>query len=108
MYQITSRTAQLIRKYFTEDEIEFVISLLCDEAGKNLPFCENSTPLSLERIHFAILKWSRGSLDELESAIEVAKTDWRDLLVRTGFGSDLNAHSTWAENVLNSEHNSVQ
>jgi len=107
MGHITSRTEQLIHKYFAANANELIISLLCDEAGNNLPFHKNSTPLDLERIHFAILKLSSGKLDRLKSAIELAKSDWRDLLVAAGFENDLNAHSVWAENALNSEHDSV-
>ena len=32
---------------------------------------------------------------ELQKAIELAKTDWRDLLMSAGFGEDIHAHERW-------------
>lgn len=69
--------------------------LLAEECGSNLPFCENSTPESLERLRFAALKLSNGSLPELRKAVALAKLDWRDLLMAAGFGHDLTAHAAW-------------
>ena len=100
MLYISSRTTRLIGKCFSADEKDLVISLLNDECGNNLPFFENSIPSDLERIHFAIIKLSNGELDRLESAIELAKTDWRDLLVAVGFENDLNGHNVWADSVV--------
>jgi len=85
MEKITLRTAQLISKYFSVDKKDLVISSLIEECGNNLPSCENNTPTDMERIHFAVIKLSNGELDKLEAAIELAKRDWRDLLVAAGF-----------------------
>jgi hypothetical protein len=69
--------------------------LLEGECGWNLPFCQSGTPASLERIRFAALKLSNGTIDGLRDAIELAQTDWRDLLVAAGFADDVNAHASW-------------
>jgi len=37
----------------------------------------------------------------LEAAIELANTDWRDLLMAAGFGEDLNAHQKWSQSIAN-------
>jgi hypothetical protein len=36
-------------------------------------------------------------LDALIQAIELAQTDWRDLLVAAGFAVDVHAHELWLE-----------
>ncbi|HEV2199940.1 MAG TPA: hypothetical protein VGR73_08965 [Bryobacteraceae bacterium] len=48
-----------------------------------------------ERVRFAALKFSDGELEMLESAVKLAQTDWRDLLVATGFANDVGAHRKW-------------
>jgi hypothetical protein len=69
--------------------------LLVELCGSNLPFCENSDSTSLERLRFAALKLSGGRLPALYSAVELANTDWRDLLVAAGFAEDVEAHKSW-------------
>jgi hypothetical protein len=69
--------------------------LLVEECGTNLPLLENSDMYQLERFRYAALKLSRGNLRELEKAIALAKTDWRDLLMAAGFGGDITAHQRW-------------
>jgi hypothetical protein len=54
-----------------------------------------STAEGLERIRFAALKLSEGSLDKLKQAVRVANADWRDLLVASGFADDPDAHKSW-------------
>jgi hypothetical protein len=69
--------------------------LLTDECGSNLPFLENLTSPQLDRYRFAALKISCGRLDLLRQAVEIARTDWRDLLVAAGFGNDPQVHERW-------------
>ncbi|HEX7898397.1 MAG TPA: hypothetical protein VF950_11600 [Planctomycetota bacterium] len=69
--------------------------LLEEECGNNLPSCGRSTSVSMERLRFAALKRSRGHLGKLKDAIQLAKIDWRDLLMAAGFGEDVDAHRTW-------------
>lgn len=49
----------------------------------------------LERVRFAALKLSTGSLAGLRRAVELAKLDARDLLMAAGFGHDVRAHEAW-------------
>ena len=49
----------------------------------------------MDRFRFAVLKLSGGDLDKFDSAIQLAKTDWRDLLMAAGFGENLTAHESW-------------
>lgn len=69
--------------------------LLVQHCGNRLPFCEDSDAASLERIRFAALKLSDGDLPALRSAVDLANTDWRDLLVAAEFADDPNAHQSW-------------
>jgi hypothetical protein len=69
--------------------------LLENECADNLPSCEKSDMLALERVRFAVLKLSAGNLEQLRREIAAAKLDWRDTLMAAGFGSDVTAHEGW-------------
>lgn len=56
-------------------------AMLADECGNNLTFLERLDAHALERWHFAALKLSGGDLAKLRQAVELAKHDWRDLLM---------------------------
>ena len=70
-------------------------ALLVEECGANLPFQADATPETLERIRFATLKLSRGTVDGLCEAVQLAQLDWRDLLVAAEFADDVRAHERW-------------
>jgi hypothetical protein len=99
---LSPRTWQLVQVIFPK-EAGRAARLLAEECGQNLPFCEAYTEYELERIRFAALKLSKGSLKKLEESIEVAKRDWRDLLVWSGFANALAAHEEWAARILENE-----
>ena len=80
---------------FCGDEANYVREILVAECGRGLPFCDKWDSDSLDRLRFAVLKLSEGSLDKFDSAIDLAKTDWRDLLVAAGFAEDVEAHQFW-------------
>jgi hypothetical protein len=42
-------------------------------------------------------------LPALQRAIELAKADWRDLLVAAGFAEDIHAHEHWSPRLLTPE-----
>jgi hypothetical protein len=69
--------------------------LLVEECGNNLPSSEKLDAYGLERCRFAALKLSGGRLDHLRDAVQLAKIDWRDLLMAAGFGEDVRAHERW-------------
>ena len=88
---LTTGTEQRVTILFGPNDIELVSSLLTDECGLSL----TEYPELLERIRFAVLKLSRGDLNALQRAIDLAKLDWRDVLVCAGFGDDIKAHESW-------------
>jgi hypothetical protein len=48
----------------------------------------------MERWRFSALKLSEGNIEKLSKAIELAKLDWRDLLVSAGFDA-VDARIRW-------------
>jgi hypothetical protein len=93
---LSEKTAERLRALFRNPgDARAAGQLLAADCGSNLPFCEQADSRSLERIRFAALKLSGGRLDELHRAIDMAKTDWRDLLVAAGFANDPTEHERW-------------
>ena len=92
MAKLSSETRKRIGSLFPPSKREKVARLLREQCGNNLPFLEDVDEFGLERFRFAALKLSGGDLNVLRNAIELAKTDWRDLLVAAGFANDINAH----------------
>ena len=78
-----------------DDDRRRATAMLVNECGSNLPFCEDYSPVQLERLRFAALKLSGGDLNRLREAVELAKIDWRDLLMAAGFGNNIRAHERW-------------
>lgn len=99
MTMLSPLTVTLVEKIFP-NHINEVKRLLEEQCGQNLPFCDNGTPESLQRLRFAALKVSDGKMDKLIEAVDLAKIDWRDLLVWAGFANDLEAHSKWAQEII--------
>jgi hypothetical protein len=50
--------------------------LLVAECGHTLPFADTLGSAGIERVRFAALKISGGSLDRLWAAVELAQQDW--------------------------------
>jgi hypothetical protein len=62
-------------------------------AATPLPFLEPpDRDRERNRVHLGILKLAEGDLTKLDTALRVAATDWRDVLVASGLG-----HSNWPE-----------
>jgi hypothetical protein len=75
--------AHIARLFAPEQQVE-VERLLREECGENLALTDKVE--DYERFHYAVLKLSEGSLMKLHEALLIAKRDWRDLLVWSGFG----------------------
>jgi hypothetical protein len=92
---LSPQTVLRLERLFPAEAQERARQLLMVECGSNLPFFEGSDSVDLERVRYAALKVSEGQLEKLREAIELAKVDWRDLLVTAGFAHDPGAHKTW-------------
>jgi hypothetical protein len=92
---LSEETQRRVELLFDGEDAALAAEILVLECGSNLPFCAKKGPVELERFRFAALKMSGGDLDRLLQAVEVAKQDWRDLLVAAGFANDPQAHQAW-------------
>ncbi len=98
--RLSSRTRQLVEKFFGPKQVAEAIQWLEDECGNNLPSCNNADEYGMERIRFSVLKLSKGNMQKLLAAIDEARMDWRDLFMAADFGYDVNAHEEWAKRIL--------
>ncbi len=92
---LSPATRQRVDRLFRHQDRATAAAMLADRCGNNLPLLEALDELQLERVRFAALRLSEGNLDELARAIELAKSDWRDLLMAAGFGDHPRAHQSW-------------
>ena len=95
MIEVSANTRRRIEAVFSEPDWQRVAELLVATCGDNLPAVEATYDELAERIRFAVLKLSGGSLRELQTQIEQAATDWRDVLVQAEFADDTSIHLTW-------------
>jgi hypothetical protein len=95
MVPISPRTVSHVSALFAPQDVAAAKNLLEVDCGNQLPFLQDGTPESLERIRFAVLRLSNGDLGRLRDAIAEAKNDWRDVLMGAGFGFDPRAHELW-------------
>ena len=93
--KLSPETQRRVNLLFLPEEQNIVATLLITECGNNLLFLEQSNEYELERFRFAALKLSNGNLDKLREAIEMAKSDCRDLLMAAGFANDVTEHNRW-------------
>ncbi len=86
-------TVRRIAALFPAERRAEVADLLVSRCGED-PFSSDRMA-EIERIRFAVLRISGGSIDRLRAAIALARIDWRDALVGAGFGDDTRAHLRW-------------
>ena len=95
MSALSPRTEQIIEHLIKPNARVKVRERLESECGTEALGCAGWTPEEMERIRFAVLKLGAKTDSAFDSAILLAKTDWRDLLMAAGFGEDLEAHNRW-------------
>ena len=96
MIELSPRTRDHVSTLFKAADVESAERLLAHECAENLPTNRSeATPAGLERIRFAAIRVSGGSLDRLREAIRLAQIDWRDLLVSADFALRVDAHERW-------------
>lgn len=92
---LSAETEKRVVLMFPPSEHGQVRALLLEQCGNNLPGLEGADSATLDRFRFAALKVSGGNLAKLHRAVQLARTDWRDLLMAAGFGESLTAHESW-------------
>jgi hypothetical protein len=96
MIDLSPRTRAHVATVFPPSDVATAERVLAHECAANLPLGSHApTPASLERIRFAAIRVSGGSLDRLREAVRLAQIDWRDLLMAADFGLDVDAHERW-------------
>jgi hypothetical protein len=91
---LSPETEKRVTLLFPPNQQEIVRTILLEECGNNLPFLQKLDAVAMERFRFAALKLSHGDFVKLRKAVDLAKTDWRDLLVAASFHT-LNSHQSW-------------
>jgi hypothetical protein len=92
---LSPETRRRLDLLFAVDERPAAEALLVYEVGNGLPMLEEFDMFQLERVRFAALKLSEGSLGKLREAVTLAQEDWRDLLMLAGFFDDIHEHESW-------------
>ena len=100
MLQLTEDTKNVVDLLFSSDEAKELKERLQAELSNGLVFAAYSTPESRERIWLAVIKKCKETLNPWDTWFELAKTDWRDLLMAADFGHDTTAHMKWKRKVL--------
>jgi LPS O-antigen subunit length determinant protein (WzzB/FepE family) len=95
MVELSSETRLRLNALFRGQNRDEAEQLLTKECADNLPLMTKQNVRSLERIRIAALKLSDGRIDKLREAVELAKVDWRDLLLAAGFRFDVVGHLLW-------------
>lgn len=93
-------TENLIKHLFKPDQHKRIFTALNEQVTPDLLGCTSWSPEQFSRIHFAMIKLTAQQNMPLDKAIELAKLDWRDLLMIAGFGKDIDAHLFWMKEIL--------
>jgi hypothetical protein len=80
---LSPETEMRLELLFPPEEQERVRVILVDECGHNIPEWKMA---GMERLRFAVLKISEGQIHKLCVAVDLAKSDFRDVLMWAGFG----------------------
>jgi|SRR6056297_1794093 len=98
MVPLSPKTDLLVFAAFSGESDEFrsrIAAMLENDIGETIPFCDSSTPEEMERIRFAVIRLLAERRMAESDVIQLAKTDWRDLLMAADFGYDTGAHLAW-------------
>ncbi len=97
MTPLTPAVVQKIEALFPAESRQAAGRMLAERCGADLPLSNHMgpDPSGFDRIRFAVLKLSRGNLEQLRREIDGANIDWRDTLMAAGFGKDVHAHLRW-------------
>jgi hypothetical protein len=80
---LSQRIADRVKRDFPAAPPAHVVDLL-----RAIDIAPDRTPEGEERIYAAILKIADRDVDRLLEAIDLAESDWRDVLVSAGFAND--------------------
>jgi hypothetical protein len=102
MIELSRAARDRIVAMFGEDDVAPAERLL--ECSADSPFLLSAVSRQgADRLLFAMIRLSDGSLERLRDAIALFRRDWRDLLVASEFARDIYAHEKWRPRRLQSE-----
>lgn len=93
--QLSLETEKRIDLLFPPDKQNQVQILLWELCEDQLTYLHHWDESAWDRITFSILKLSDGDFEKFKNALRLAATDYRDLLVASGFANDIKAHQSW-------------
>ena len=101
MNLVSDKSKAIAEKHFPNESASVVTQLqdYCEYLSELIS--EEPQPETYERFCIAILKLANTSNEKLNQAIELGKTDYRDLLISAGFGNSITIHNDWASKILN-------
>jgi hypothetical protein len=100
MLELTTDTKRVAEALFSSEDAERMKERLRTETADKSAFHAFNTAESRERIWLAIIKMCKETLDPWDEWFDLAKSDWRDLLMAADFGRDTKAHVKWKQKVL--------
>jgi hypothetical protein len=92
---LTQSVRDKIALVFDIDLQEEASELIQKHCGFSLPLMQTTNPDHYDRIRFAVIKLSGGSMTTLREMITASHVDWRDVLNGAGFAWDEEAHLRW-------------
>ena len=93
----TKLTQEVLSACFADDDFRDCLARRLESE------IEEEEPGLAERIRLSIIRMIFNNHeigDRTDDAMELAKSDWRDLFMAAGHGYDAHAHITWAESII--------
>ena len=97
--ELSRRARRLCDKLFASSESERIKAVLGGLLVEAIPLAPSSSQ-GIERIDFSIIKIAAADIGALSRAVELAKLDWRNLLMEAGFAQSVDRHNQWYERVM--------
>jgi hypothetical protein len=101
MNYLSDKTEKLIVHYFPSESqwAKDQLQSYCEYMAEYIS--ERTSLESYERFCYAILKIGKTSKTKFLQALDLGRSDYRDLLVAAGFGNSATIHNDWANKILN-------
>lgn len=91
---LSEGTRQRLELVFVPELRKQAEEMLLSQFGAKMPGYKDASELELERVRFAALKLSEGSLAKMREQLDVVAVDPRDLLIKAEF-VDVGDHLDW-------------
>lgn len=102
--KLSPETQRRVDMMYPPEQREEVVRLLVEECGHNIPPTRlDEDEFAFERLRFAALKVSNGDIEVLRKAINLAKSDFRELLGAAGFAGSTSKHKSWLPKGIGSQ-----